>query len=78
MSETVAGMAAILREHRLHSVCEEAMCPNIGECFAQRTATFMIMGGICTRRCAFCDVAHGRPEALDSANRSGSRMPLRR
>src|SRR5271156_6079701 len=65
MSETVAGMAAILREHRLHSVCEEAMCPNIGECFAQRTATFMIMGGICTRRCAFCDVAHGRPEPLD-------------
>ncbi|MGF6756058.1 lipoic acid synthetase [Paraburkholderia sp. GAS42] len=65
MSETVASMAEVLREHRLHSVCEEAMCPNIGECFAQRTATFMIMGGICTRRCAFCDVAHGRPEALD-------------
>jgi lipoic acid synthetase len=65
MSETVAGMAAILREHRLHSVCEEAMCPNIGECFAQHTATFMIMGGICTRRCAFCDVAHGWPEPLD-------------
>jgi lipoyl synthase len=65
MSETVASMAAILREHHLHSVCEEAMCPNIGECFAQRTATFMIMGGICTRRCAFCDVAHGRPEPLD-------------
>ncbi|NUX58344.1 lipoyl synthase [Paraburkholderia youngii] len=65
MSETVAGMAAVLREHKLHSVCEEAMCPNIGECFAQRTATFMIMGGICTRRCAFCDVAHGRPQALD-------------
>jgi lipoic acid synthetase len=67
MSETVAGMAAILRAHRLHSVCEEAMCPNIGECFAQRTATFMIMGGVCTRRCAFCDVAHGRPDALDEA-----------
>lgn len=65
MSETVAGIAAVLREHRLHSVCEEAMCPNIGECFAQRTATFMIMGGICTRRCAFCDVAHGRPAPLD-------------
>jgi lipoic acid synthetase len=65
MSDTVAGMASILREHRLHSVCEEAMCPNIGECFAQRTATFMIMGGICTRRCAFCDVAHGRPSPLD-------------
>ncbi|HEX7914056.1 MAG TPA: lipoyl synthase [Paraburkholderia sp.] len=67
MSETVAGIAAILREHRLHSVCEEAMCPNIGECFARRTATFMIMGGICTRRCAFCDVAHGRPAPLDAA-----------
>ncbi|NUY34564.1 lipoyl synthase [Paraburkholderia sp. JPY303] len=65
MSETVARMAAVLRQHKLHSVCEEAMCPNIGECFAQRTATFMIMGGICTRRCAFCDVAHGRPQALD-------------
>jgi lipoic acid synthetase len=67
MSETVAGIAAVLREHRLHSVCEEAMCPNIGECFARRTATFMIMGGICTRRCAFCDVAHGRPAPLDEA-----------
>ncbi|MFM0001559.1 lipoyl synthase [Paraburkholderia dipogonis] len=67
MSEAVAGIAAILREHRLHSVCEEAMCPNIGECFARRTATFMIMGGICTRRCAFCDVAHGRPAPLDEA-----------
>lgn len=70
MSETVAGMASILREHKLHSVCEEAMCPNIGECFAQRTATFMIMGGICTRRCAFCDVAHGRPLPLDDAEPS--------
>ncbi len=66
MSETVADMAAVLREHRLHSVCEEAMCPNIGECFAQRTATFMIMGGLCTRRCPFCDVAHGRPAPLDA------------
>jgi lipoyl synthase len=65
MSTTVAEVAAMLREHRLHSVCEEAMCPNIGECFAQRTATFMIMGGLCTRRCPFCDVAHGRPEPLD-------------
>ena len=65
MSEAVASVAAVLRAHRLHSVCEEAMCPNIGECFAQRTATFMVMGGICTRRCPFCDVAHGRPEPLD-------------
>ncbi len=56
----------ILREHRLHTVCEEASCPNIGECFGKGTATFMIMGDICTRRCPFCDVGHGRPLALDS------------
>jgi len=55
----------ILREHRLHTVCEEAACPNIGECFGKGTATFMIMGDICTRRCPFCDVGHGRPLALD-------------
>jgi lipoic acid synthetase len=55
----------ILREHHLHTVCEEASCPNIGECFGKGTATFMIMGDICTRRCPFCDVAHGRPLALD-------------
>ncbi|HTT11833.1 MAG TPA: lipoyl synthase [Burkholderiaceae bacterium] len=55
----------ILREHRLHTVCEEASCPNIGECFGKGTATFMIMGDKCTRRCTFCDVAHGRPEPLD-------------
>jgi len=57
---------AILREHRLHTVCEEATCPNIGECFGQGTATFMIMGDKCTRRCPFCDVGHGRPDALDA------------
>ena len=55
----------ILREHRLHTVCEEASCPNIGECFGKGTATFMIMGDICTRRCPFCDVGHGRPLPLD-------------
>jgi len=55
----------ILREHRLHTVCEEASCPNIGECFGKGTATFMIMGDVCTRRCPFCDVGHGRPLALD-------------
>ncbi len=55
----------ILRQHQLHTVCEEASCPNLGECFAHGTATFMIMGDICTRRCPFCDVAHGRPNALD-------------
>ena len=55
----------ILREHNLHTVCEEASCPNIGECFGKGTATFMIMGDICTRRCPFCDVGHGRPLPLD-------------
>jgi len=54
-----------LRKHKLASVCEEASCPNLGECFSHGTATFMIMGDICTRRCPFCDVAHGRPNALD-------------
>ena len=56
----------ILREHRLHTVCEEASCPNIGECFGNGTATFMIMGDKCTRRCPFCDVGHGRPDPLDA------------
>ncbi len=55
----------ILRERQLSSVCEEAQCPNLGECFDHGTATFMIMGDICTRRCPFCDVAHGKPQALD-------------
>jgi lipoyl synthase len=56
----------ILREHKLHTVCEEASCPNIGECFGHGTATFMIMGDKCTRRCPFCDVGHGRPDPLDT------------
>ena len=55
----------LLREQRLHSVCEEASCPNLAECFTHGTATFMIMGDLCTRRCPFCDVAHGRPRPLD-------------
>jgi lipoyl synthase len=55
----------ILREHNLHTVCEEASCPNIGECFGGGTATFMIMGDKCTRRCPFCDVGHARPDPLD-------------
>lgn len=61
----VQRLKSILRESRLHTVCEEASCPNLGECFAHGTATFMIMGDICTRRCPFCDVAHGRPDPLD-------------
>jgi len=54
-----------LRKHKLHTVCEEASCPNLGECFGGGTATFMIMGDICTRRCPFCDVGHGRPKPLE-------------
>ncbi|HWQ94565.1 MAG TPA: lipoyl synthase [Gammaproteobacteria bacterium] len=61
----VMRLKGILREHSLHTVCEEASCPNLGECFGHGTATFMIMGAICTRRCPFCDVAHGKPDPLD-------------
>jgi len=61
----VERVKQLLRQHKLHSVCEEATCPNLGECFASGTATFMIMGDICTRRCPFCDVGHGRPNPLD-------------
>jgi lipoyl synthase len=56
----------VLREQRLHTVCEEARCPNIGECFSRGTATFMVLGDLCTRRCPFCDVAHGRPQPPDA------------
>ena len=64
--ERVVRIKRILRESSLSSVCEEAACPNLGECFDNGTATFMIMGDICTRRCPFCDVAHGKPAALDA------------
>jgi lipoic acid synthetase len=60
-SAKVEHIKQTLRKHRLSSVCEEASCPNLGECFSGGTATFMILGDICTRRCPFCDVAHGRP-----------------
>jgi lipoic acid synthetase len=63
-NEKVEKIRATLRKHKLSSVCEEASCPNLGECFSGGTATFMIMGDICTRRCPFCDVAHGRPNSL--------------
>lgn len=63
----VANLKQILRENHLVTVCEEASCPNLAECFSHGTATFMIMGDKCTRRCSFCDVAHGRPDALDPA-----------
>ena len=63
-NERVDRIRNTLRKHKLSSVCEEASCPNLGECFSGGTATFMIMGDICTRRCPFCDVAHGRPNPL--------------
>ena len=65
-SPQIAAIKAKLRKHKLASVCEEANCPNLGECFNHGTATFMIMGEICTRRCPFCDVAHGRPLPLSN------------
>ena len=66
VSPEVDRIKQLLRKHKLHSVCEEASCPNLGECFSGGTATFMIMGDICTRRCPFCDVGHGRPKPLDA------------
>lgn len=62
----ITRIKKMLREKNLHSVCEEASCPNLAECFSKGAATFMIMGDKCTRRCSFCDVAHGRPDALDA------------
>ncbi len=61
----VGRLKGVLRRQGLHTVCEEASCPNIGECFSHGTATFMILGDVCTRRCPFCDVAHGRPQLPD-------------
>lgn len=61
----ITQLTKTLRENKLHTVCEEAACPNLTECFSQGTATFMIMGDLCTRRCPFCDVAHGKPKPLD-------------
>ena len=77
-SPRFAEIKQILREHRLHTVCEEASCPNIGECFCKGTATFMIMGDICTRRCPFCDVGHGRPLPLDAGRAREPRADDRR
>lgn len=73
----VTELKAILRSHQLHTVCEEASCPNLGECFSHGTATFMIMGAICTRRCPFCDVAHGKPGPLDPAEPENLAVTLR-
>jgi lipoic acid synthetase len=64
-NSAIAKIKEMLRENKLHTVCEEASCPNLAECFSHGTATFMIMGDKCTRRCSFCDVAHGKPDPLD-------------
>src|SRR6184192_1525941 len=66
-SPSYQRLKAIMRELHLHTVCEEAQCPNIGECWHHGTATFMIMGDVCTRACAYCNVTHGAPLALDPA-----------
>ncbi|PCS21395.1 lipoyl synthase [Candidatus Enterovibrio escicola] len=65
-TKRIQDIKSIMRNNNLHSVCEEASCPNLSECFNQGTATFMILGVICTRRCPFCDVTHGRPNAPDA------------
>ena len=65
-SDEITRIKNLLRENKLHTVCEEAACPNLSECFQHGTATFMIMGDLCTRRCPFCDVAHGKPLPLDA------------
>lgn len=65
-SQRIQDIKSAMRKNNLHSVCEEASCPNLAECFNHGTATFMILGAICTRRCPFCDVAHGRPNAPDT------------
>ncbi len=66
ISPKVQQVKNVLRKHKMATVCEEAACPNLNECFSHGTATFMIMGEICTRRCPFCDVGHGKPNPLDT------------
>src|SRR3989442_1312480 len=66
-SPSYLRLKTILRDLKLHTVCEEAQCPNIGECWSHGTATFMILGDVCTRACAYCAVSHGRPNAVDTA-----------
>lgn len=82
VGERVQSVRRLLREEDLHTVCEEASCPNLGECFGSGTATFMILGDRCTRRCPFCDVGHGRPDPVDNEEplrlaRSIARLGLR-
>src|SRR3954468_14034821 len=81
-SENYLRLKSVMQELKLHTVCEEARCPNIGECWHYGTATFMILGDVCTRACAYCAVSHGRPNELDLAEPSRvadaiARMALR-
>ena len=78
IGDRVRQLKSILRENNLFTVCEEASCPNLGECFSKGTATFMIMGDICTRRCPFCDVGHGRPNPLDTREPANLAKTIRR
>ncbi len=78
MSENSRHLADILSEARLSTVCREASCPNIGECFSRGTAAFLVMGNVCTRRCPFCDVAHGRPDPLDATEPQRLAQAVRR
>ena len=77
-SENYLRLKALMKDLKLHTVCEEARCPNIGECWHHGTATFMILGDVCTRACAYCAVAHGRPGELDVQNRRASPTRSRR
>jgi len=63
--ETYEQLQSLMRSKALHTVCEEAMCPNMGECWGSGTATFLMLGDVCTRTCGFCDIKHGQPSALD-------------
>ncbi len=76
-TERIDGIKSALRKHKLHSVCEEASCPNLSECFNHGTATFMILGDICTRRCPFCDVGHGRCLVVDKEEQKKLAMTLK-
>ncbi len=78
ISDKVLNLKKTIRQHQLHTVCEEASCPNIGECFGKGTATFMIMGDVCTRRCPFCDVGHGKPNKLDPAEPAHLALAIKR
>ena len=77
-SPSYLRLKGLMRDLKLHTVCEEARCPNIGECWTHGTATFMILGDICTRACGYCAVGHGRPHAIEAPSPRESPTPCRR